>query len=280
MARSRVLTYVDKKLRAHISNNYKQGEILEVKLTDHEVKIINIYRPPHTGTIHVLQEKIYNIEVRGTTVIGGDFNATDEMWQSWGESKTPDRNIAEWIRGVGLKLLNEPNVPTHNKGNVLDLALSNMEGAVGEVMTHLHTGSDHQTIGIEIPGRRNKGGVRFAKLEDDSFRERVRARIPDAWVREEPRSPEELDERAEGLVRILDQERGKKTTSGAPANSWWNEEINEAMKRYKATRSAEDREAWHKLISKGKARYWQEKIEGADTPRKAFDLAQWRRRRT
>ncbi|KAG5992126.1 hypothetical protein E4U52_003051, partial [Claviceps spartinae] len=55
-----------------------------------------------------------------------------------------------------LQLLNEPDIPTHRRGNTIDLSLSNIPGASSQVEDHLYCSSDHSTISILVPAPPSK----------------------------------------------------------------------------------------------------------------------------
>lgn len=88
----------------------------------------------------------------------GDFNLHHTRWQpSWQRSPTPGVDtFVEWLDDKLFSLISPLDKATHNRGNVLDLALSS--GSLQElsrcvVASHLDATSDHlpllTTIGWE-----------------------------------------------------------------------------------------------------------------------------------
>src|SRR6185312_10756576 len=131
-----------------------------------DITITNVYRPPNLMRGHHIHRCITNIRVRGRTLVGGDFNAIDEMWQSDGSSRTGDHSVAEWAMEQGLRLGIEPDIGTHAEGNTIDLTFTNIPGAHTQHAPQMDTGSDHKTLVTYIPSRRTQGGYKYAKLED------------------------------------------------------------------------------------------------------------------
>ena len=211
-------------------------------------------------------------------MIAGDFNAINPAWQSHGFGRNGDDEVARWASNAGLFLTTEVDVGTHNLGNTLDLTFTNIHGAQSEIAPHLETGSDHRTILITLPSYRTDGGYRRPPKPEPEFSRNLAALIPAHWNTTDPRDPMEIEERFETLVKMIQEARPLRPTSGAPKSQWWDEEVKEAGRAYRLSRSANHRKEWHKLIRKKKAGYWESLIAGANTANKAYKLARWAKR--
>jgi hypothetical protein len=83
-------------------------------------------------------------------VVAGDFNAGDSFW----DASNPDYHGGAAMAGImhnyGLHLISEPDMPSHDHGNVLDLAF--LDVPIAEAITNeaLHFILDHETLRIVV----------------------------------------------------------------------------------------------------------------------------------
>ncbi|KAM4055570.1 endonuclease-reverse transcriptase domain-containing protein [Hirsutella rhossiliensis] len=112
--------------------------------------IINFYR--HAKTPEPLDYLLHQQDVPERCLIAGDFNACHFSWQPGARSARNGKDIAQWAADKGLGLLTTPGEATHARGNTIDLAFANIPSADALIEEHLHTGSDHYTISITLPG--------------------------------------------------------------------------------------------------------------------------------
>ncbi|RBQ99711.1 hypothetical protein VDGD_20064 [Verticillium dahliae] len=112
------------------------------------VNIVNIYRDYQLPTII---NTITSWIPPPNTVITGDFNAHHVSWQPGIRSNQSATDIVAWINRHELMVLNRPGMPTHELGNVLDLAITNIPFAKTQIADPCYTGSDHYTLVTTIP---------------------------------------------------------------------------------------------------------------------------------
>ena len=142
----KVLTYVHKDVLAAAVGPRDTSNIITVHLTDSNVTLINVYRPPNEGQGGPIRTQLERLNCETKTMVGGDFNAVAPTWQDLGTPRGGDTDIEAWFEKQWLWVLNEPDEATHEAGNVLDLAAANIPRATMAIEEHLHTGSDHQTL--------------------------------------------------------------------------------------------------------------------------------------
>ncbi|KHJ33171.1 hypothetical protein EV44_g4052 [Erysiphe necator] len=116
----------------------------------------------------------------------------------------------KWLDAKYFSLISEVDVPTHNRGNVLDLCFAThsllAKGVSSYVQHDLDTTSDHIPLLITIPLETRRSHVepklRFSTINEKKFQFLLLLNIS----RMEPlqnKSPSNIDKRAEELVNIL-----------------------------------------------------------------------------
>ena len=117
-------------------------------ITDHApVTIVLVYRPPSSGNKNndELCKIIRNLPKN--TILIGDFNFPKLDWSVGGGGGS--NLFLTTVRECGLEQL--INFPTHKKGNILDLLLTNMNNNVISIQNNAPLGkSDHCTIIMEV----------------------------------------------------------------------------------------------------------------------------------
>ncbi len=140
-------------------------------------------------------------------VVAGDFNAGDSCWDVDNPDYHGGAALAKTMRDHGLDLISEPDVPTHDDGNVLDLAFSDITMAEAAINEALHSTSDHETLRIAVPATKvldhRPENRRWTVPDDrlpelvDIVRDRAHELPPLGFSREE------LDFFAKALVGII-----------------------------------------------------------------------------
>lgn len=153
--RPRVISYVRKRLNLNTEQIHTSSSIILIlrlnSSTGKTLNIFNIYNAPYfpdsVSAINVLY-KLPRTYFRGSCLLQGDFNLHHTHWQpSWHRSPSPGaENFVEWVDAHNFTLLSPPDKPTHNRGNVLDLALGSgplSNNMVSCIATNLDVTSDH-----------------------------------------------------------------------------------------------------------------------------------------
>ncbi len=137
--------------------------------------IFLIYRPPSSADL----DGLANIIKSGTsnTLFIGDFNLPGINWESW-----TGNGCAEGILDAAGENFFEQMVtfPTHVKGNILDLVLTNSAGDIHSVTAEGRLGkSDHVMIRIQLQGKPARlpatSGPDWAKADWDGMRDDLAA---------------------------------------------------------------------------------------------------------
>ena len=128
--------------------DFHQYLTFKILTTGEPVNIILAYRPPNSRKENVtkLCELLKNMPNR--TILIGDINLPNIDWTS-GQSDSKGRELWNVVQEENLEQL--VTFPTHNKGNVLDLIITNMASQVISVFDDGKLGkSDHSIIIAEI----------------------------------------------------------------------------------------------------------------------------------
>ena len=276
----KVLTYVHKDVPAAAVGPRDTSNIITVHLTDSNVTLINVYRPPNEGRGGPIRTQLERLNCETKTMVGGDFNAVAPTWQDLGTPRGGDTDIKAWFEKQGLWVLNEPDEATHDDGNVLDLAATNISGATMAIEEHLHTGSDHQTLVTTFTAqdRRRPPRVRLRPIPSEECQRLAKDLIPEI---KEFQSPRELDEYTQRLVEAVaasreaqDQVKG----SGRKGTPWWTDKVQAAHRAWTRLRNQHEKVQFRSALRKAKRDHWKGQISGADTPEKAFELAKWHKK--
>lgn len=140
--RPRVLTYTKKasgllftQIRPDLTpgENRSNGDILFLTVQAPScppVTLINVYNAP-TGATNPGAGLLSLISLSdslliSSTVLIGDLNLHHTYWQpSYAASpSTQSDNFIRWLNTRSMSLISEPDIPTHNRGNFLDLCLA------------------------------------------------------------------------------------------------------------------------------------------------------------
>ncbi|RYC55545.1 hypothetical protein CHU98_g10668 [Xylaria longipes] len=143
--RPRSLIYVRKHLRADQLRPYRTRDITWVKVRG--ITFVSVYRPSDDPM--EVDEILEAWTPPFGCVMAGDFNAGDSSWDMGNPDYHGGAALAGVMYGHGLDLISEPYIPTHDGGNVLDLAFSDVPMAEAIISEALHSTSDHETLRID-----------------------------------------------------------------------------------------------------------------------------------
>jgi hypothetical protein len=120
-------------------------------MTSKPINIVLVYRPPNSGQNNT--EELCNLlsKVDGDTIIIGDFNYPEVDWI---RMATTNRSQSFLDRVLAMQLDRLVHFPTHNRGNILDLVLSNCSDRILNVINAGRLGrSDHSIIKITVDAK-------------------------------------------------------------------------------------------------------------------------------
>ncbi|POS82769.1 hypothetical protein EPUL_005855, partial [Erysiphe pulchra] len=271
-ARPRVISYVRKVLSLHPEQIYtKSSDILPLRLkspTGKSLFIFNVYNnnsltPGGQSAIQALFT-LPKFLYKGNFLLQGDFNLHHIRWQlSWPRSPSPGaENFVEWVDQNNLILLSPLDKATHNRGNVLDLALGTgtlLYKLTCCIASHLDSTSDHlpllTTIGWEI----------YHDIQTNTAA---------------------LDKLAKSLteaLRVAYSGSARRSIKHGKGKPWWNSECKMARREYKSkvriNLSIEEhknaRKEYRKVIRKAKTVFYKAKVEEASTAKDVFAILKW-----
>lgn len=255
--RPRVLTYLRKgvglkaeQLRPFEPHNPASRDLLFMSLTSpagQKVLITNVYNAPFGALDEQVASKAL-MELPPTffpplSILAGDFNLHHHHWQpSFSSSTSAAEPFVSWIDSLGFDLAtSQLDIPTHSKGNVLDLALaSNLLLELGTeaiVSPHLDVTSDHLPIQTWIPWdqRHREPLQRFhmSTFQPELFNTLLESKLQQLQAISEDPTPGELDKTASSLCTAIHQALQGSTQRTLGQNQgvcWWNQDCKEALK--------------------------------------------------
>ena len=199
----------------------------------YDLTVFLIYRSPSSGAenLRALEEMIGKVEKN--TILIGDFNLPDLDWEK-GTASGRTRNLLEVANDKMLEQL--VKFPTHLKGNILDLVLTNVPERVLEVEEVGRLGaSDHVAILTKVGtgAKKEKNVVKYlwgkadwAKMEEDlgkeNWQELNRLDADAAWTK--------LKEKLNSMV---EEHVPKKRRRNHDRPGWLNQEIVREIRRKK-----------------------------------------------
>lgn len=283
--RPRVLTYIRKRksLRAHHVRPFTTPYCCMVEVNG--ILLANVYRQP--GYPPGVLEGLEKWTPGPNTVVAGDFNALHWTWQpGHGRHASPGQRLADWIEQVGLVVEN-PEEPTHEAGNTIDLVLSNIPGTETLVEPRLATGSDHHTVVTTVPCKPTPapttGRLTIPVEKYSDFYQLVQKTI---WtVREAAETPEDLEDLAKDLTDLLTTAmRAVGHTRGVAGRktTWWNDACRRARTELaQATRGGDPtqvkltRKTLGHTVTQAKKAYWTRRIISASKETEMYEMASW-----
>ena len=130
------------------SITFNQFCALTVRTTNYPLNIILTYRPPTSNTDNLVQMCEILRRMDSNSILIGDINLPNIDWSS-GRADTKGRRLLDTIEEEGLAQL--VDFTTHDKGNMLDLVITNCADKVLSVSDDGKlANSDHCIISIEL----------------------------------------------------------------------------------------------------------------------------------
>jgi hypothetical protein len=124
--------------------------------------VANVYNAP-PGSIRANEAAKALIHLPTTlfsqpSFLAGDLNLLHHRWQpslQHGRRRAYAEEVVSWLDQAQLVLNSEPDIPTHDRGNVLDLAFVSsslaLDGASTTIAKDLDVTSDHRSLLSRIP---------------------------------------------------------------------------------------------------------------------------------
>ena len=170
-----ILVYAKKEIDCHEIDSpldVIQLASLRIRVEDNNFDLHVVYRPPKCSDENNVKLNDFIKGVRPNTILIGDFNYPDVDWELMSCNLGPG---ADFIDAVCESYLTQHvEFATHERGNILDLVLSNIPNRVQSVSEHGKIGnSDHFVICAEIeaavpaaPPKRTTWNYAKAKFAD------------------------------------------------------------------------------------------------------------------
>ncbi len=312
-ARPRVLTYVRKNAglqstqdRPELADNQAQRDLLFLRISASNsppLLIVNIYNAPlgSAGASKASQALISlpSSFVSQPSLIAGDFNLHHTRWQpSLHNSPTATAEpLIAWLDRESLIYISEPDSPTHNRGNVLDLAFASgplaLEGATTAIAPHLDVSSDHspmvttilQDYRFQEPLRK----LRINTLDEPLFLSLLRSSWPGLLQTSSVPSTTELDALALEIVTAIKnafEGAARRSLGQATGQAWWNEDCREAVRAYRALRRTLDIadpvlqaacKTLRNAVRRAKRKFWRDKLDSVTSMKDVFAMTKWHR---
>jgi len=194
-------------------NNFNQFCSFSISTKSEKLDVFLIYRPPSSGQNNLTELCEIVRQADKNTVMIGDFNLPGTDWANE-SSDAKGRELLETVQEEGFEQL--VSFPTHTKGNILDLLLSNCPDADVETMKSDISDVDWRT---QLDGRTVEEGWRFFRQK---LSETVEKNVPKSGGRTKLKNPWMTRE----ILRLIRRKRRK-----------WKEVKNSAsaedMKQYK-----------------------------------------------
>lgn len=288
--RPRVMSYVRKaaRMQAELRRPVESRDLLWLEVNGYH--ILNFYRAPGTSEVMTY---LCGLNPEDNSVVGGDANAVDSLWEPGGTSRAGGPALANWASSSGMNFTGEPGVATHAMGHTLDLVFSNVPFADTSVREDLASGSDHCTLVTTLPSRGWAPEVQYHyKVTDDSLPVFAKAMEMGMATLDDPApltSPQDFDNWIESFNDVfasalafaghLDQPRLGKA-------QWWTQDCKHAHTRLReAYRRLGQDPASHAdcpekrqfltVVRLAKKQYWRERIDAAESDEEIFKITAW-----
>ena len=130
------------------TTDFNQHSTFRVKINNVTTTLHLIYRPPSSNDMAGLVNIIRNVD--SSSILIGDFNLPGIDW----ENGTADNKSKDFLEAAEEKFLEQlVNFPTHTRGNILDLVLTNSSEMVESITSAGRIGkSDHDMLLIKLIG--------------------------------------------------------------------------------------------------------------------------------
>ena len=238
----------------------------------------------------------------GPTIWAGDFNLHHHLWDpsNTRHPGTQANSLVDACQQHHFHLLQD-YTPTHSRGGIIDLVWASDDlwssgNATAEVHPPGNSGSDHETLRIEIiggptPGKVPLGRYRMDTTDHDSFQQSLQESLPQLLriaAKVECATPRTcnalLDDLAEGITTGIQTALHLSTKRASKAGKgfcWWDQECSDAAANYRTERTADParaREARKGLIatvSSAKKSFFAKQIDDSSLDRNFFKATKW-----
>ena len=238
------------------------------------ITVYSIYNEPGRDVSWV--PSLFSLQ-RGPFLLAGDFNARHPTWASWTQpSAGSDHLLNNLPRNT--RLLNPPDIPTHNRGGVLDLAWANISGATATVSEYHTVGSDHLPLHITIPPLTTVKRFTHIRCPNDALAEQMclSLQLP---PQHNLLTAEDIDEAAHQLQECATRAYSAactRPTSGKVGVPWWQPQLTGIRQEAKRTG---DWLPFHTAVNRAKAKHWTQTINNATKPAEVWQIGHWRHKR-
>jgi hypothetical protein len=141
------------------NSRFNQYCTFRVATTSGSLDIVLIYRPPSSGIGNIAELCEMLRATKDNTIFIGDFNLPGVDWERGHAREAKGRELLETAVEEGLDQL--VTFPTHTKGNILDLLLTNCSDKILDVSDVGRLGrSDHCMIKVDTDFHRQSGKTR------------------------------------------------------------------------------------------------------------------------
>jgi len=256
-----LLVYAKENLRilpcdSYSKSSFNQFCVFTIATNSERINIILSYRPPSSGPTNTMELCEIIRSLRDNTIIIGDINMPGINWiEERADAK--GRELMETVLEEGLQQL--VSFPTHTKGNILDLVITNCQDKIVEVSDAGRLGkSDHCMLNILVecePQRVKETGDRYVWSKANT--EQMRQDLDTTHWREEleGRSMEQAwDFFATSLRTTIDRNVPKGGQRTKMRNPWMTREIlrlvrkkRRKWKNFKHSASRRDEEEYKQI---------------------------------
>jgi len=237
--RPRVLTLLRDTIKIARTSEEGHPDVLGllIELEDgRTIDILNIYNAGANSSRAREAERLIRARpIYQNSVYLGDFNLHHPLWDSR-YSRLDDTAIplAEWALRNNLVFLNNPELATHIRGNVLDLGIisNNLNAAAQlDIRYDLATGADHYPLECTLdfkPRRQGTSGFRDADKVDADAISREGARLRNSLKEKLANTLlstiegcDSLVDSLEDLILALLNKIAKRKPGPLKGNIWW-----------------------------------------------------------
>ena len=216
--------------------------------------------------------------------VAGDLNLLHRSWQpSLRRGQTAFANpFVDWLDQLQLVFISEVDRPTHDEGNVLDLAFSSatlaLEGAKTVVAPHLDITSDHRPLLTFIPWDQRFAEpakkLRFDTLDQPLFLALLASNY--SGLPPLGDTAASLDSCASRLVSSIHQAyagAARRALGSGTGQPWWNTECTQARALYRAGECT--KKSFRSTVRRAQRSFWRDKLDQASKAKDVFDMTKW-----
>jgi hypothetical protein len=295
----RVLTYVRKKaglqtsqVRLLADDCPALPDILFLHVsspTGASLLVANVYNAP-PGSIRASEAAKALIHLPITlfsqpSFLAGDLNLLHHRWQPSlqdGRRRAYAEEVVSWLDQAQLVLNSEPDIPTHDCGNVLDLAFVSsslaLNGASTTIASDLDVTSDHRSLLSRIPWDQRYSEptrkLRFDTLDQPLFLSLLASNLMNVETPEP--NEESLDAVASSLSKAIHsayQGAAKRSLGQTLGQPWWNDNCRQTRELYRAGDCT--KRDFRNAIRSAKRQFWQHKLDSATQLKDVFSMSKW-----